>query len=329
VFLSPLARATKNEAGEFRVTNTSAPGRVGGGDKSKLNLALKHLSKSISWKSLSKSASRSSVSSHFLHVDSRGEIAGSPMLSSPGSAMSATSDGASRTMRRTDSSASLYGGGGAQSNQDMMTQVPLGSGGSFSRAASEAALNSLGMTHSLSGLNLTSASLEADSNCGVGVDVEEIAEFATKDEAFFTRNYTPREIEYCRAQANPAASFAGKWAAKEAVLKALSSLYTSSGHTGSGLQGAGAALVDVEIMAPSSSSGSLAPQVALKGAAEKLHKYLNLASIQLSISHAGSHALSLAMARSHSMSRPTMTSNRSVVDLSKATGSSSSSSSSK
>lgn len=62
-------------------------------------------------------------------------------------------------------------------------------------------------------------------------------------------------------------------------------------------------MVDIEVMAPaagsssSSSGASLAPQVTLKGQAEKLAQHLNLASIQLSISHAGSHALSLGQMR--------------------------------
>ncbi len=189
----------------------------------------------------------------------------------------------------------------------------------MSRNASEAALNSMGLTHSLSGVNLTSAAQEADSECGVGVDVEETSTFENRDAAFLERNFTEAERAYCNAQPNPAASYAGKWAGKEATLKALSQLHSLIANVQvSGLAGAGAPLIDVEVLAPavSSSGQTLAPVVTLRGAADRLATHLNLASIQLSISHAGSHALSLAMARSKS----TMQSIKSVADLSALVG---------
>lgn len=52
---------------------------------------------------------------------------------------------------------------------------------------------------------------------GVGVDVEDLDRWTTPDLRLFTAD----EIEYCAARSRPAESFAGRWCAKEAVIKAL------------------------------------------------------------------------------------------------------------
>lgn len=52
---------------------------------------------------------------------------------------------------------------------------------------------------------------------GVGVDTELITAVPTS-ETFRERNFTPDEIKYCSAAPDPIASFAGRWAAKEAVV---------------------------------------------------------------------------------------------------------------
>ncbi|KAL4907693.1 3-oxoacyl-synthase [Aspergillus multicolor] len=53
----------------------------------------------------------------------------------------------------------------------------------------------------------------------VGVDVEELANINIDNPVFIDRNFTPTEREYCLHAADPCASFAGRWAAKEAVFK--------------------------------------------------------------------------------------------------------------
>jgi len=54
--------------------------------------------------------------------------------------------------------------------------------------------------------------------------MEEIAALPRVDdlrkESFYTQNFTPGEIAYCILQADPYASLAGLWAAKEAIAKA-------------------------------------------------------------------------------------------------------------
>jgi len=76
-------------------------------------------------------------------------------------------------------------------------------------------------------------------NTKVGVDVENIGAVAADSDTFVARNFTPAEQAYCRAAPNPAASFAGRWSAKEAVFKAL----------GVPSLGAGAPLRDIEVRA--------------------------------------------------------------------------------
>jgi fatty acid synthase subunit alpha len=78
----------------------------------------------------------------------------------------------------------------------------------------------------------------ASANTKVGVDVESLSALNIENETFIERNFTEKEIAYCRKAASPQASFTGKWSAKEAVFKSL-------GVQG---KGAGAPLKDIEII---------------------------------------------------------------------------------
>lgn len=75
-------------------------------------------------------------------------------------------------------------------------------------------------------------------NSSVGVDVEDIPSFNMENETFIERNFTAKEISYCKQSASPRSSFAGRWSAKEAVFKSLNvpSL------------GGGAPLIDIEVL---------------------------------------------------------------------------------
>nr|AQS28766.1 hypothetical protein [uncultured archaeon] len=56
---------------------------------------------------------------------------------------------------------------------------------------------------------------------GIGVDIEEIQRFKTKKiEKFLNSVFTKREIAYCENKKDPSMSLAGKFCAKEAVIKA-------------------------------------------------------------------------------------------------------------
>jgi len=114
-----------------------------------------------------------------------------------------------------------------------------------------------------------------------GIDLLEIERLkdaiGTHGERFLQRIFTPRELE---ANAKKVESLAGRFAAKEAVAKAL-----------------GCGIGDVswkEIEVLRAESG--APELVLHGAAEQLANEQGLTSWSLSISHSQSHAVSMAVA---------------------------------
>ncbi|KAI9223673.1 hypothetical protein BC828DRAFT_410490 [Blastocladiella britannica] len=126
---------------------------------------------------------------------------------------------------------------------------------------------------------------------GVGVDIELVSVFADLDakRTFIERNFTAAETAYCLARPDPAASFAGRWAAKEAVVKALSSVDATKALT----KGAGAPLIEIEVL-PNSASG--VPEVTLHGAAKEAGALVGVASVKVTISHSGEYAAAVCNA---------------------------------
>jgi len=65
-------------------------------------------------------------------------------------------------------------------------------------------------------------------NLGIGVDVEEISRFrksdAGRDSPFLNKIFTRNELDYCFSNRIPAQHMAARFAAKEAIIKALSGL---------------------------------------------------------------------------------------------------------
>jgi len=63
----------------------------------------------------------------------------------------------------------------------------------------------------------------AGTNVSIGVDVEDVANMPEaddyRDDRFYSDNFSQKEIAHCILQADPRASFAGKFAAKEALVK--------------------------------------------------------------------------------------------------------------
>ena len=70
----------------------------------------------------------------------------------------------------------------------------------------------------------TAEGLRSPADRGLGCDVEAVSTFKGHDATseFIRRNFTAPEVVYCMQAADTAASFAGRWAAKEAVIKAIS-----------------------------------------------------------------------------------------------------------
>ena len=67
-----------------------------------------------------------------------------------------------------------------------------------------------------------------DKNFGIGVDIENICRFRKldmlDDDIFLNRVFTKSELDYCFSKDNPAQHLAARYAGKEAVIKALTSI---------------------------------------------------------------------------------------------------------
>jgi holo-[acyl-carrier protein] synthase len=120
---------------------------------------------------------------------------------------------------------------------------------------------------------------------GVGTDIIECLRIAQMierhGELFITRVYTDHEIAYCSARKAATQHYAGRWAAKEAVLKAL----------GTGWR-RGISWRDIEVR----NHPSGAPTIALRGGAREVLERAGIQRIHLSISHCRSHAIACAVA---------------------------------
>jgi holo-[acyl-carrier protein] synthase len=114
-----------------------------------------------------------------------------------------------------------------------------------------------------------------------GVDLIEIARIeevvARHGKHYLERIFTPAELEYCGKRAE---SLAGRFAAKEAVAKALG--------TGIG----DVAWQEIEILGDEQH----APALTLHGAADRKAKELGLTNWSVSISHSQSHSVAFVVA---------------------------------
>ena len=118
---------------------------------------------------------------------------------------------------------------------------------------------------------------------GIGIDLVDIARFERAGPRLKERLFTPSEARYCAAQRNPPIHFAARFAAKEAVLKAL----------GTGWSG-GIAWTDVEILRERHGGA----EVKLSGKAAARAKKLKIATWHVSMTHTSSHAAAVAIAAS-------------------------------
>ncbi len=56
---------------------------------------------------------------------------------------------------------------------------------------------------------------------GIGIDCVDIARFENLGKHFLEKVFTKREIEYCKSKKSSAQHFAGRFAGKEALIKAM------------------------------------------------------------------------------------------------------------
>jgi holo-[acyl-carrier protein] synthase len=121
---------------------------------------------------------------------------------------------------------------------------------------------------------------------GIGTDIIECLRIAQMIERhgdlFINRVYTPYEIHYCQSRKQATQHYAGRWAAKEAILKALGTGWRK-----------GISWRDIEIR----NEPGGRPVVALRGGARDVVEQLGIAQMLISISHCRSHATAYALAQ--------------------------------
>jgi holo-[acyl-carrier protein] synthase len=114
---------------------------------------------------------------------------------------------------------------------------------------------------------------------GLGVDIAEVerikAAIERHGESFLRRVYTERERAYCERFKNKYERYAGRFAAKEAAMKALGTGWSR-----------GVRWVDVEVVRGPGSP----PSIALAGEAAKVAAGLNVQRVVLSITHTAAQA---------------------------------------
>ena len=115
---------------------------------------------------------------------------------------------------------------------------------------------------------------------GLGVDIAEVpriqAAIEGRGQRFLDRVFTPNEIAYCERFKNKFERYAGRFAAKEAAMKAL----------GTGWR-RGIRWVDLEVVREQSGR----PTLGLAGEAAKIAAQLGVKRISLSITHTEAEAL--------------------------------------
>ncbi len=126
---------------------------------------------------------------------------------------------------------------------------------------------------------------------GIGLDLQEIVDFnrslERSGEPYIQRIFTVAEIAYCQAKPDSSSSFAVRFAAKEAAIKAL------------GIAGAdGLNWHDFEIMMDSSGR----PSMKLTGVAAQCASERTISSLVISLTHSKSTAAAVVVAETYDSS---------------------------
>jgi holo-[acyl-carrier protein] synthase len=120
---------------------------------------------------------------------------------------------------------------------------------------------------------------------GIGTDLCDCVRIANMiekhGEEFVNRVYTPREIEYCGVRKAAVQHYAGRWAAKEAILKALGTGWTQ-----------GIKWTDLEV----TNQPGGEPIVQLHNIALQVMRSKRIERVLISISHTETQAIAFAVA---------------------------------
>ena len=120
---------------------------------------------------------------------------------------------------------------------------------------------------------------------GIGTDIVECLRVGRMieqhGELFLTRVYTQREIRFCQSRKRATEHFAARWAAKEAILKAMGAPWRR-----------GMEWTDLEV----GEEPGAAPHVLIGGATKDLARTLGIGDILLTMAHCRAYATAYALA---------------------------------
>jgi len=119
---------------------------------------------------------------------------------------------------------------------------------------------------------------------GIGTDITEVPRIAAKlakGDGFRNLVFTPFEISYCEKQAAPAESYAARFAAKEALLKAF----------GTGWGNGGVNFDEIEVR----NDAAGRPEIFLIGNGVGKYELLGIKKIWVSLSHEKSAAVAMVI----------------------------------
>jgi holo-[acyl-carrier protein] synthase len=123
---------------------------------------------------------------------------------------------------------------------------------------------------------------------GVGTDIVEIVRIGQMierhGEHFLQRIYTDEEIRYCQRRKESYQHFAGRWAAKEAVMKTMGTGWTR-----------GVGWLDIEVATKRSGQ----PVINIRGTARDIASDFGIDEVLISISHCRAYATATAIAVRH------------------------------
>ncbi|QDT56916.1 Holo-[acyl-carrier-protein] synthase [Caulifigura coniformis] len=123
---------------------------------------------------------------------------------------------------------------------------------------------------------------------GIGTDIVEVTRIGEMierhGELFLQRVFTEGEIFYCQERKLAMQHYAGRWAAKEAVMKTLGTGFSK-----------GVGWRDIEVA--SQKSGQ--PIIKLNGGAKEMSTSLGIDEVLISISHCRAYATATAIAFKH------------------------------
>lgn len=119
---------------------------------------------------------------------------------------------------------------------------------------------------------------------GLGTDIVEVDRIGQMIErhgdTFLRRIYTAAEIEYCQQRKQNAEPFAGRWAAKEAVMKVLGTGFVQGTH-----------FQEIEVV--SEKSGR--PRIVLHGSTAEVARELGIREVLITMSHCREYATATAI----------------------------------